>query len=44
MNDTLHVIPSPFEVWATRKGYDIAPAVVPLPIRTYAESSDPGRL
>jgi hypothetical protein len=29
--------PSPFEVWAKREGYDTAPAVVPCPIRQYAD-------
>ena len=29
--------PSPFEVWARREGYNIAPAVCPSPIRQYAD-------
>jgi len=34
-----HPRPSPFEVWAAREGYDTAPAVVPSPIRQYADRS-----
>jgi hypothetical protein len=29
--------PSPFEVWAAREGYDTAPAVLPCPLRQYAD-------
>jgi len=29
--------PTPFEVWAKREGYDTAPAVSPIPTRTYAD-------
>jgi hypothetical protein len=29
--------PSPFELWAKREGYDIAPAVLPAENRTYAD-------
>jgi hypothetical protein len=29
--------PSPFEVWAAREGYNTAPAVVPCPLRQYAD-------
>jgi hypothetical protein len=28
---------SPFDVWATREGYDTAPAEVPCPLRQYAD-------
>jgi hypothetical protein len=31
------LIPFPFEDWAAREGYNIAPAVVPADIRTYAD-------
>jgi hypothetical protein len=29
--------PSPFDLWATREGYNIAPAVSPCPLRQYAD-------
>ena len=29
--------PSPFEVLAKSKGYDLAPAISPIPTRTYAD-------
>jgi len=29
--------PSPFEQWAQDNGYNIAPAVLPAPNRTYAD-------
>ena len=29
--------PSAFEIWAKREGYDIAPAVSPIPTRIYAD-------
>jgi|HubBroStandDraft_3_1064219.scaffolds.fasta_scaffold896657_2 hypothetical protein len=30
---------SPFEVWAAREGYNIAPAASPCPLRSYADSN-----
>jgi hypothetical protein len=33
----MKLIDTPFDVWAKREGYDIAPAVSPLPARTYAD-------
>jgi len=33
----ISLAPSPFEVWAEREGYNIAPAVLPAPNRTYAD-------
>lgn len=32
-----HLAPSPFEVWAAREGYNVAPAVLPCPLRQYAD-------
>jgi hypothetical protein len=29
--------PSPFEIWAAREGHNTAPAVVPCPLRQYAD-------
>jgi hypothetical protein len=31
------IAPSPFEIWAAREGYDTAPAVVPCPLRQFAD-------
>jgi hypothetical protein len=33
----MKLIDTPFDVWAKREGYDIAPAVSPIPARTYAD-------
>ena len=33
----MKLIDAPFEVWAKREGYDIAPAVSPTAIRKYAD-------
>jgi hypothetical protein len=31
------IAPSAFEVWATSEGYNTAPAVLPCPLRQYAD-------
>jgi hypothetical protein len=33
----IHLISSPFELFATGKGYDITPAIEPTPARPYAD-------
>jgi hypothetical protein len=33
----MKLIDTPFDVWAKRAGYDIAPAVSPISARTYAD-------
>jgi hypothetical protein len=33
----MSLTPSPFELWAKREGYNIAPAVLPAPNRAYAD-------
>jgi hypothetical protein len=33
----ISLAPSPFELWAVAKGYDTAPAMVPCPLRQYAD-------
>lgn len=33
----IKLAPSPFELWATDEGYDIAPAVLPDSTRVYAD-------
>lgn len=35
---TMKLAPTPFEQWASSRGYDVAPAVVPAADRTYADS------